>query len=122
MLDFIGDVLGGAVDLLGDAVDAVVENPGKTLLIVGGTVATGGLAWVAAPEVAAAVGGVGLLGAASTGTAISTLSGAALTNASLAAVGGGAVAAGGGGMAAGAAVITGVGAVAGAGVSAKAAA
>ena len=68
---FIGDVLGGAKDV-------VVENPGKTLLVVGATVATGGLALVAAPTVAAAAGGAGLLGAASTGTAISSLSGAAL--------------------------------------------
>lgn len=45
---------------------------------------------------------VSLFGAASTGTAISTLSGAAAYNATLAWFGGGAVAAGGGGMAAGA--------------------
>lgn len=43
--------------------------------------------------------------AASTGTAISTLSGAAATNAALAWLGGGAIAAGGGGMAAGAMVL-----------------
>lgn len=45
---------------------------------------------------------VSLFGAASTGTAISTLSGAAAYNATLAWFGGGAIAAGGGGMAAGA--------------------
>lgn len=45
---------------------------------------------------------VSLLGTASTGTAISTLSGAAAYNATLAWFGGGAVAAGGGGMATGA--------------------
>ncbi len=44
---------------------------------------------------------VSLLGTASTGTAIGTLSGAAATNATLAWLGGGALAAGGGGMAAG---------------------
>lgn len=44
-------------------------------------------------------------GAASTGTAISSLSGAAATNATLAWLGGGSLAAGGGGMAAGTAVL-----------------
>lgn len=44
---------------------------------------------------------VGTLGAASTGTAISTLSGAAATNATLAWLGGGTIATGGGGMALG---------------------
>jgi hypothetical protein len=122
LLDFVGNVVGGAIDIASDVVsgtvDFVVENPGKTILAVGATIATGGLAMVAAPALAATAGGAGLLGAASTGTAISTLSGAALTNASLAAVGGGALAAGGGGMAAGTAVIAGAGAATGAGVSA----
>lgn len=44
-------------------------------------------------------------GAASTGTAISTLSGAALANATLAALGGGAIAAGGGGIALGTTIL-----------------
>ncbi|MFE6507624.1 hypothetical protein ACFVDI_05675 [Nocardioides sp. NPDC057767] len=48
---------------------------------------------------------VSTFGAASTGTAISTLSGAAATNATLAALGGGSLAAGGGGMALGAAAL-----------------
>lgn len=103
--------------LLGTPINYALENPGKAVLAVGATVATGGLAAAAAPTIAAAAGGAGLLGAASTGTAISTLSGAALTNASLAAVGGGALAAGGGGMAAGTTVIAGAGALAGAGAS-----
>jgi len=47
------------------------------------------------------------LGAASTGTAISSLSGIAATNATLAALGGGALAAGGGGMALGTAILSG---------------
>ena len=51
---------------------------------------------------------VGLLGSASTGTAIATLSGAAATNATLAWFGGGALAAGGGGMAAGMVTIGGI--------------
>lgn len=55
-----------------------------------------------------AVGGVGLFGVASTGTAIGGLSGAAATNATLAWLGGGSLAAGGGGMALGSAVLGGV--------------
>jgi len=47
------------------------------------------LAYLAAPGIASALGALGLLGAAGTGTAISTLGGAALTSASLAAIGGG---------------------------------
>lgn len=47
------------------------------------------------------------LGAASTGSAISSLSGAAATNATLAAIGGGSLAAGGGGMAAGTMILGG---------------
>ena len=65
------------------------------------------LAVLAGPSIAAAVGGTGLLGAAGTGTAISSLSGAALTSASLAAIGGGT-------MAAGTIVITATGAALGA--------
>lgn len=51
---------------------------------------------------------VSLLGTASTGTAISTLSGVAATNATLAWFGGGALAAGGAGMAGGTAVLGGL--------------
>jgi hypothetical protein len=65
------------------------------------------LAIVAAPSIAAGLGGLGILGAASTGTAISSLSGAALTSASLAYIGFGT-------MAAGTAVITAAGAALGA--------
>lgn len=110
------DGLCGGID---NAVDFVKENPGKTALIIGATVATGGLAATAAPAIAATVGSTGLLGAASTGTAISSLSGAALTNASLAAIGGGAIAANGGGMVVGTAVIAGTGAATGGAVSAR---
>ena len=56
----------------------------------------------------AAYGSVGLLGTASTGTAIAGLSGAAATNATLAWLGGGSLAAGGLGMAGGAAVLGGI--------------
>lgn len=54
------------------------------VLAAAGLVTTGG----GAAPIAAALGKLGLLGAAGTGTAIATLSGAALTNASLAAIGG----------------------------------
>ena len=56
----------------------------------------------------AAFGSVGLLGTASTGTAIAGLSGAAATNATLAWLGGGSLAAGGFGMAGGTAVLGGI--------------
>lgn len=49
------------------------------------------LAYLAAPGIASALGAAGLLGTASTGTAISTLSGAVLTSTSLAALGPGGV-------------------------------
>lgn len=55
---------------------------------------------------AAVTGAVGTFAAASTGTAISTLSGAAATNATMAWLGGGSLVAGGGGVAAGTAVLT----------------
>jgi transposase-like protein len=74
------------------------------------TAATGGgFALAAVAGVPAAVtSAVGALAAASTGTAISSLSGAAATNAVMAWLGGGAIAAGGGGMAAGAVVLAGI--------------
>lgn len=56
-------------------------------MIVGGVAAVGTGAAVVAPGIAAALGSAGILGAASTGTAISSLSGAALTSASLSAIG-----------------------------------
>lgn len=85
-----------------DAVNMV--KAGKyAAAIVGGATVFGPAALLAAPSLAASLGATGLLGAAGTGTAISTLSGAALTNASLAAVGGGT-------MAAGAIVVTAAGA------------
>jgi pimeloyl-ACP methyl ester carboxylesterase len=62
------------------------------------------IAWASAPSIAASLGSVGVLGAAGTGTAISSLSGAALSSASLAAVGMGY------GVAGGAAVLTAAGA------------
>lgn len=88
-----------------------VKNPILTIIVGTGLGAVG--AFFAAPVIATMAGAAGLLGAASTGTAISTLSGAALTNASLAAIGGGALSAGGGGMAFGTAVITATGSAAG---------
>lgn len=53
-------------------------------------------------------GGVMMLGTASTGTAIATLSGVAATNATLAAIGGGSLAAGGLGIAGGTAILGGI--------------
>lgn len=85
---------------------------GKKFLIGCGIVTavavTGGaaLAFCAPALVAGAIGGSGILGCASTGTAIASLHGVALANASLAAIGGGTLAAGGGGAVAGAAAIT----------------
>ena len=67
-----------------------------------GAVGSGALAGLAA------YGSIGLLGTASTGTAIGGLSGAAATNATLAWLGGGSLAAGGFGMAGGAAVLGGI--------------
>ncbi len=58
---------------------------------IGGGVILGPMAMLGAPTMAAALGSGGLLGAAGTGTTISTLSGAALTSASLAAIGGGTI-------------------------------
>ncbi len=55
--------------------------------VIGGAAVFCPLSYLLAPGFAAMLGSAGLLGAASTGTAISTLSGAALTSASLAAIG-----------------------------------
>lgn len=73
-------------------------------------IASGGMGGVAAGTLMAAgsYGAVGMLGAASTGAAISGLSGAAATNATLAWLGGGSLASGGLGMAGGMAVLGGL--------------
>ncbi|MEI6057143.1 MAG: DUF726 domain-containing protein [Lentisphaerota bacterium] len=84
----------------------------KAGLITGGIVAgvvITPLAYLAAPSLAAALGSLGILGEAATGTAISTLSGAALTSASLAAIGPG-------GVAGGLAIITATGSALGGGI------
>lgn len=67
------------------------------------TVATGGLAWAFAPQIAVMLAGSSFAG----------LYGAALTNASLALIGGGSLAVGGMGIAGGTAIITGGGALLG---------
>ena len=67
------------------------------------TIATGGLAWAFAPQIAVALAGGSFIG----------LHGAALTSASLAAIGGGSLAVGGLGMAGGTAIIAGGGALLG---------
>jgi len=111
-----------AGNIIDSTADFVSENPIKTVAIVATTVATGGASLALAGPIAATAGGAGLLGATSTGTAISTLSGAALTNASLAALGGGSLAAGGTGMAGGSIVVAATGAGVGAVGSSKIAA
>ncbi|AXE39976.1 hypothetical protein [Acidipropionibacterium virtanenii] len=98
LLDGIG-IGTQAIESMG-ALDMTVS---KTL---GATAATGALGAAAVLGTPALVmGGVTAIGAASTGTAISTLSGAAASNAVLAWLGGGSLAAGGGGVAAGTAVL-----------------
>lgn len=80
-----------------------IEEYSYTAVGVLGTVAGAGTAGAAAGF--AVYGGVMALGAASTGTAISSLAGAAATNATLAAIGGGSLATGGMGMAGGTAIL-----------------
>jgi hypothetical protein len=80
-----------------------IESYSYTATGVLGTVAGAGAAGAAAGF--AVYGGVMALGAASTGTAISSLAGAAATNATLAALGGGSLATGGLGMAGGTAIL-----------------
>lgn len=80
-----------------------IENYTCTAIGVLGTATGAGAAGAAAGF--AVYGGVVALGAASTGTAISSLAGAAAYNATMAAIGGGSLAAGGFGMAGGAAIL-----------------
>eukprot|EP00389_Voromonas_pontica_P013255 GDKH01020465.1.p1 GENE.GDKH01020465.1~~GDKH01020465.1.p1 ORF type:complete len:362 (-),score=59.14 GDKH01020465.1:240-1325(-) len=82
-----------------------IENYSYTAVGLLGTVAGAGAGGVAAGF--AVYGGVMTLGAASTGTAIASLSGAAASNATLAAIGGGSLASGGLGMAGGTAILGG---------------
>lgn len=93
-------------------VDMKTSEAAKVLAVGGGFAAIG---LVGTP--ALVTGLVTTFAAASTGTAISSLSGAAATNAVLAWLGGGAVAAGGGGIAAGAAVMATITATATAGLA-----
>lgn len=80
-----------------------IESYSYTAVGVLGATAGAGIAGAAAGF--AVYGGVMALGAASTGTAISSLAGVAATNATLAAIGGGPLAAGGLGMAGGTAIL-----------------
>jgi len=84
--------------------DMEEDAPKLRSLVEGGITALGSGALAGL----AAYGGVGAMGAASTGTAIGALSGVAATNATLAWLGGGSLAAGGYGMAGGMAVLGGV--------------
>lgn len=94
-----------------DYYNCLENNTLKTVGVAGGALAvaaaTGGLAFVFAPQIAVAI----------FGGAFPTLHGAALVSASLAAAGGGSLAAGGFGMAGGAVLISGGGAVLGLGTS-----
>lgn len=80
-----------------------IENYSYTAIGVLGSAAGAGLAGAAAGF--AVYGGVMALGAASTGTAISSLAGVAATNATLAAIGGGSLATGGLGIVGGSAIL-----------------
>lgn len=113
-LSFIAEDIG---NFARNTVDVAKDNPVASIAVL--TVATGGVSFAAAPFIATTLGSAGILGAASTGTAISTLSGAASTSASLAALGGGSIASGGFGMAGGTAVVTGTGALGGAATGAS---
>ena len=93
-------------------IDMKASDAAKVLAVGGGFAAIG-----LAGTPAIVTGLVTSFAAASTGTAISSLSGAAATNAVLAWLGGGAVAAGGGGMAAGATVMAALTATATAGLA-----
>ena len=84
-------------------IDMQASDALKTMGVAGGF---GAVALAGTPVLV--TNAVMAIGAASTGTAISSLSGVAATNATLAWLGGGSLAAGGGGMAAGAAVLTGI--------------
>lgn len=82
-----------------------IKSYSATAVDVLGSIAGAGVAGASAGF--AVYGGVMSLAAASTGTAISTLSGAAATNATLAAIGGGSLASGGLGIAGGTALLGG---------------
>lgn len=93
--------LGEFRNLMRPARPNIYGSAKKYSVIAGSVVAVGSGAWMAAPGIAAALGSAGILGAASTGTAIGSLSGAALTAASVAKLGAGGlaiVAAVGGGL------------------------
>jgi hypothetical protein len=84
----------------------IEQQSAQLAALAGGSLATG--LSVGALSAIGAYGIAGVIGTASTGTAIASLSGAAATNATLAALGGGTLAAGGLGMAGGAAILSGV--------------
>lgn len=79
--------LGEFKNLMKPAKTNIYSVAKNSAVIVGGAAAIGVGTALVAPGIAAAMGTAGLLGAAGSGTAISTLSGAALTSASLAAIG-----------------------------------
>lgn len=94
------------VDIKVDTIKEMRNIEMSAMQLTTNTAITAGLGVAATMGVPTAVTtAVCWVGAASTGTAISSLSGAAATNATLAWLGGGSIAAGGGGMAAGATVL-----------------
>ncbi|MFP3043302.1 hypothetical protein LQZ19_15930 [Treponema primitia] len=98
-----------------DIIDEKIESENYSLEKMDASITAGDMAISATKGAVAGVSTalgtwalIGTFGAASTGTAISTLSGAAASNAILAWLGGGSIAAGGGGIAAGTAVLGGI--------------
>lgn len=118
LLEFIKQFFSELTETLASIVDFVSDlfdsRPFRTVTF---SIIGGGIAYLAAPIIAATAGALGLLGSASTGISISSLSGAALTNASLASIGGGSLATGGGGMALGSCYISTFGSSVAGGVS-----
>lgn len=100
----------GIEELSNIVIDENYLNKLEKMSDLADTVASGSVSAATAGAVSAfgAYSAVGLIGSASTGTAISSLGGAAATNATLAWLGGGALAAGGFGVAGGAAILGGI--------------
>ena len=100
----------GIEELSNIVIDENYLNKLEKMSDLADTVASGSVSAATAGAVSAfgAYSAVGLLGSASTGTAISSLGGAAATNATLAWLGGGSLAAGGFGVAGGAAILGGI--------------
>ena len=99
-IDSLRKVYRESLDYLNNKTKKAVSAAASIIAI---TAASGGVAWILAPQIAVALGG----------SAFAGLHGIALVNASLAALGGGSLAAGGLGVAGGTAIIAGGGALLG---------